>query len=234
VQTDVSTHRKDPSILDHDALPEDHEVGRLRRDGGVWDWDEHRATYDLAASRAMALFDDLRSLAGLQGAIARGLFSVATSSDEDHFAIRVQCGQSYAYKWPTVPPAEESTDVVLVGAFLGARQQDEVLLEPRDIPLAVERAFVIQRNVPVLICIVSEEGLLGKRFQLTPAFFDRLMADRAPLNASEADVQLSRWVRLLKLDELAARFKDLATQCNGPSRRGPWRAVVSRLTRPAS
>lgn len=182
----------------------------------------------------MVLFDDLRSVDGLEAAIARGLFSVATSSDEDHFAIRAQRGQSSAYKWPTVPPAEDSMDVALVGAFLGARRQHEALLEPQDIPLAVKRALLIRRNVPVLIYIVSEEGLVGRRFQLRPAFFTRLMADLEVADASETDVELSRWVRLLAVDELAARFKDLAAQSAQQSRRGPLRAALSRLTRAAS
>lgn len=229
----MTEHRKGLSILDHADLPEDHEVGRLRRNDGVWDWDEHRATYDLAASRSMALFRDLRSLNGFEGAIARGLFSIATSIDEDHFAIRLQDGESYAYKWPTVPPAEESIDVALVGAFLGARRQDEVLLEPQDIPLAAKRALVIRRNVPVLICIVGEEGFMGRRFQLRPAFFARLMDELFPPEASEADVELSPWVRLLTLDELAARFKELATPSVQQGRRGPVRALLSRLTRAA-
>ena len=230
----MTEQRKGSSIVDHADLPEDHEVGRLRRDAGVWDWDEHRATYDLAASRSMVLFNDLGSLTGFEAAIARGLFSVATSSDEDHFAIRLQNGESYAYKWPTVPPAEDSIDVALVGAFLGARRQDEMLLEPQDIPLAAKRALVIRRNVPVLICIVSEEGLMGRRFQLKPAFFARLMDDSLPPEASEADIELSPWVQLSTLDELAARFKQLATQSVQQSRRGPMRALISRLTRTAS
>ncbi len=230
----MSSDRKRSSILDHDALPEDHEVGRLRRDGGVWEWDEHRATYELAASRAMALFDDLRSVPGLEAAIARGLFSIATSSDEDHFAIRVERGQSCAYKWPTVPRAEDSVDVALVGAFLGARREDDTLLEPRDIPLAVERALVIRRNVPVLICIINTEGLAAQRFQLATALFDRLMMDCVPSDIAETDIELSPWVRLLMRDELAARFKDLVPITPPQSRRGPLRAVISRLTRAAN
>lgn len=230
----MSSQRNGSSILDHGTLPEDHEVGRLRRELGVWDWDEHREVYDRAAARAMVLFEDLGSVAGLEGAIARGLFSVATSSEEDHFAIRVQDGRTEAYKWPTVPPPEDSEDVVVIGAFLGARRRDDVLLEPRDLPLAVERARVIGRNVPVLICIVNDEGLLGQRFQLMPALFERLMSGVAPDEVSEADVELSRWTLLLAFDDLAARFKELAATCSPHERRGPLRTMISRLTRAAS
>lgn len=201
------------SVLDYGNLTEDPEVGVLRRQGGVWDWDEHRATYELAAQRAMGLVGDLRSLAGLDGAIARGLFSIAASCDEDHFAVRLVDGGNAAYKWPTVPSAEESKDVVVIGAFLGARHPSEGILEPQDIPLAVRRALVIGRNVPVLIFLVSERGLLARRFQLIDAFFDRLLSSCTVLDASEDDVHLSRCVELLPPAELPGRFKDILLHC---------------------
>jgi hypothetical protein len=219
------------SFLEHGNLPENPEVGRLRRDGGVWDWDEHRANYDLAARRAMAVLGDLDAVAGAEGAIARGLFAVATSNDEDHFAVRMTGGQGNVYKWPTVPSAEESTDVVLVGAFLGARPRGEKILEPQDIPLAVRRALIIGRNVPVLICAITEDGLVGRRFALRRDFFARLMAGGRPLEATEVDVEMSRWVTLLAPHEVAARFKDLAASCSG-RRRGGWlRALIDSVKR---
>jgi hypothetical protein len=208
------------SIVDHDRLPEDREVGRLRRDRGVWDWDEHRETYDRAARRAMALLEELSATAGLDGAIARGLFSIATSSDEDHFAIRLTQGQTGVYKWPTVPSAEESRDVILVGAFLGARERTEQLLEPSDIPLAVQRALVIGRNVPVLICVVTADGLLARRFRLRREFFERLMSHGTPLPAAEPEIELGRWATLLGPDELSARFRELAPARRSRPRRG--------------
>jgi hypothetical protein len=219
------------SILAHGDLPEDHAVGRLHREGGIWDWDEHRATYDLAAKRAMVLLDDLRSMAGMEGAIARGLFSIATSSDEDHFAVRMNHGRSDVYKWPTVPPAEESKDVVLVGAFLGARRRAQGLLEPQDIPLAVRRALIINRNVPVLILVVTEEGLVGRRFQLRPEFFARLIAAGDPLDASEADVELSAGATLLTRPEVSARFKDLIGEYRHEASRGMIRALLNFFKR---
>jgi hypothetical protein len=219
------------SILTHGDLPEDHDVGRLRREGGIWDWDEHRATYDLAARRAMALLDELRSMAGMEGAIARGLFSVATSTDEDHFAVRLNHGRSDVYKWPTVPPAEESKDVVLVGAFLGARRRAEGLLEPQDIPLAVRRALTIQRNVPVLILVVTQEGLVGRRFRLRPEFFARLIAAGDRLDASEADVELSACATLLTRQEVSARFKDLIGEHWREASRGMLRAALDFFKR---
>lgn len=217
------------SILQHDRLPEDHAVGCLHRDGGIWDWDEHRATYDLAAGQAMALFDDLRSVPGIPGAIARGLFYVATSSDEDHFAVRVSDGRGGAYNWPTVPSAEQSKDVVLVGAFLAAKRRGEPLLDPHDIPLAVRRARIIGRNVPVLIFAVTEDGLRGRRFQLRPRLFARLLASSGPVDASEADIELSRWITLLAPAQLSARFEEIADRQGWRQRRGRLRAVVDFL-----
>jgi len=213
------------SVLQHANLPEDPEVGILRRQGGVWDWDEHRATYELAAKHVMPLVKDLRSLPGLKGAIARGLFSVATSADEDHFSIRAIHEEPAVYKWPTVPSAANSADVVMIGAFLGAARDDESLLEPHDIPLAVERALVIRRNVPVLMFMVTEHGLAAQRFELRVEFFNRLLVRGILVNASEHDVQLSRRITVLSPQDLAARFKAVFRAAGFGSRHSVWAAV---------
>src|SRR5262245_5102843 len=195
------------SVLQHANLPEDPEVGTLRRQDGVWEWDEHRVTYELAAKHAMTLVKDLRTLSGLTGALARGLFSVATSTDEDHFSIRTSDEEPDVYKWPTVPTAENSKDVVLIGAFLGADRGDETLLEPQDIPLAAQRALLIGRNVPVLMFMVTRHGLAAQRFELRADFFLRLRARGMLLEASERDVLLSRRITVLSPQDLIARFK---------------------------
>jgi hypothetical protein len=227
------TRRPSSSILDHANLPEDPEVGRLHRQGDVWDWDEHRSSYELAARRAMALVGDLNTLQGLAGAIARGLFGVATSADEDHFAVRTTGGESGVYKWPTVPSAEESRNVVVVGAFLGAKPDGESILEPQDIPIAVRRALILQRNVPVLIFMVAERGLMSQRFQLRPDFFARLMSKGSALDASQNDVHLTRRILLLAPKDLTARFKELFLQLGQPARdrRRAWIQFIRRSYR---
>jgi len=205
-------------------------VGRLRRQGNVWDWDEHRSSYELAARRAMALVRDLNTLQGLEGAIARGLFAVATSADEDHFAVRTAAGESGVYKWPTVPSAEESRDVVVVGAFLGAKRDGESILEPQDIPMAVQRALILQRNVPVLAFTIAARGLMSQRFQLRSEFFERLLSKGAALDASPGDVDLTPRTLLLAPKDLSARFKELFLQLATPARGGRyvWLQFVRR------
>jgi hypothetical protein len=225
------TDRPSSSILDHANLPEDPEVGRLRRQGDVWDWDEHRSSYELAARRAMPLARDLKTLQGLEGAIARGLFAVATSADEDHFAVRRAGGESGVYKWPTVPSAEESRDVVAVGAFLGAKRDGESILEPQDIPMAVRRALILQHNVPVLAFMIAERGLMSQRFQLHPEFFERLMSKGSALDASQDDVHLTQRILLLAPKDLTARFKELFLQLGTHARgRRAWIAFVRRAS----
>ena len=205
-------------------------MGRLRRQGNVWDWDEHRAGYELAARRAMTLVGDLKTLRGLEGAFARGLFAVATSADEDHFAVRTAAGESGVYKWPTVPSAEESRDVVVIGAFLGAKRDGESVLEPEDIPMAVRRALILQRNVPVLAFMIGERGLMSQRFQLRPESFERLLSKGSALDASPDDVHLTPRLLLLAPKDLSARFKDLFLQLNASARGGryAWLQFVRR------
>jgi hypothetical protein len=217
------------SVVQHANLPEDPDVGTLRRQGGVWDWDEHRATYELAAHRAMRLVENLDALPGVDGAIARGLFAVATSTDEDHFSIRAIGGEPGVYKWPTVPSAADSKDVVLIGAFLGAARRDANLLEPQDIPLAVQRALVIRRNVPVLMLMVTESGLAAQRFALRADFFQRLLTHGAPVDASERDIQLSRRITILSPPQLPGRFKEVFVTAGFRSRHSPVTTAVRRV-----
>jgi len=219
------------SVLQHANLPEDPEVGILRRQNGVWEWDEHRVTYELAARHAMTLVKDLRALPGLNGAVARGLFSVATSTDEDHFSIRTSDEEPDVYKWPTVPTAENSKDVVLIGAFLGAACSDESLLEPQDIPLAAQRALLIGRNVPVLMFMVTQHGLAAQRFELQADFFHRLLTRGMLVEASEHDVLLSRRITVLSPQDLTARFKEIFLATGFGGRQSSVLAAVRRVAR---
>jgi len=217
------------SVVQHANLPEDPDIGTLRRQGGVWEWDEHRATYELAAQQAMRLVKDLRVLPGLEGAVARGLFAVATSTDEDHFSIRAVDGETGVYKWPTVPSAADSKDVVLIGAFLGAARRHANLLEPQDVPLAVQRALVIRRNVPVLMLMVTESGLAAQRFALRADFFQHLLAQDTLLDASERHIQLSRRITVLSPPQLPGRFKEVFVTAGFRPRHSPVTAAVRRV-----
>lgn len=219
------------SVLQHANLPEDPAVGTLRRLGGVWDWDEHRAAYELAARQVLPLIKDLRSLPGLQGAIARGLFAVASSTDEDHFSIRAVGEEPAVYKWPTVPSAANSRDVILIGAFLGAARGDENLLEPQDIPLATHRALSLRRNVPVLMLMVTADGLAAQRFELRADFFQRLLAQETLLDASERDVHMSRRITVLSAEDLTGRFKEIFVDAGFRPHHSPVAAAVRRVIR---